>query len=270
MTHTHPRGAPAAGPALREMWRGRSAATAWRRPSDWYHPAVDGLIAAVVADDAPEAASARLGAARSAAGVGIAEAIDDLGCFYRCVDGQEPPLGMIRALCEGWADEQASGIALGSCLDPTSGLPTRDYLATRLVETYAAGRRAGIPAQESHVLLVLDATTPDPAPWSQVARSAAVGSALRDEFGDGQPLAACGPGVFVVLVDRVLLDDAGEAAADGPSPLDRVVTSTLAHVARQAMQLDVQDLVRHPPTMRVELLPDSYEDAVQLLVNLTR
>ena len=269
MTHTHPPGAPAAGSALRELWRGRSTTTTWRRPADWYHPAVDGLITAVAADDAPEAAAARLGAARSAAGVGIAESIDDLGCFYRCVDGQEPPVAMLRALCEGWADEQASGIALGSCLDPTSGLPTRDYLATRLAETYASGRRAGLPALESHVLLVLDATTPDPAPWSQVARSAAVGSALRDQFGDGQPLAACAPGMFVVLVDRALLDDA-PATTGGPSPLDRVVTGTLAHVARQSMQLDVQDLVRHPPTMRVESLPASYEDAVQLLVDLTR
>ena len=270
MTHIHPHGAQAVGPALRELWRGRSEASTWRRPADWHHPAVDGLIAAVTAGDALEVAVARLGAARAAAGVGVAEAIDDLGCFVGCVNGQEPPIALLRALCEGWADEQASGIALGSCLDPTSGLPTRDYLATRLVESYAAARRAGVPVRESHRLLVLDATTPDPAPWSRVARSAAVGAALHDQFGDGQPLAGLGSGVFVVLVDQAAMDDEEHSADGSPSALDQLVTSTLAQVARQAMLLDVQDLVRHPPTMRVELLPDSYEDAAQLLVDLTR
>jgi len=270
MTPNEPRGAPAAGAPLRERWRERSVASTWRRASDWRHPAVDGLVAAVLAGEGGEAAALRLGAARCAAGVGIAEAIDDLGAFYQCVDGGPPPTPMLRALCEGWTDEQASGIALGSCLDPSSGLPTRDYLATRLVETYAVCRRAGASPAQSHRLLVLDSASPSATPWSRLARSATVGAALRDQFGDVHPMASLGGDVFVVLVDETALDEEPSDDPDGPTALDRVVTRTLAHVARHALQLDVPELVRHPPRVRLEGLPAVYEDAERLLVDLTR
>jgi len=36
------------------------------------------------------------------------------------------------------------------------------------------------------------------------------------------------------------------------------------------LQLDVPELVRHPPRVRLEGLPAVYEDAERLLVDLTR
>ena len=229
----------------------------WLRPADWYHPAVDALVEAVLAGSDPCGAAERLGEVRGRDGVGITEAIDDLACLFRSAGVLQPPLAAVRALCAGWADAQAGPPSLGSCIDPESGLPTLDFLSTRLAETYGVAQRAGSCAQTSHLLLLVDVAAAEVSPWTRMARSAAVGAALRKAFGDGHPMATLGGGLFAVLTGR-----GGGLGAD--------VRGVRAHVAHQARLLDVGDLVRQPPRIWVEPLPGSHERAVQLLAELSR
>jgi hypothetical protein len=250
-------GIPALPPSLRESWRHQSEQSVWLRPSDWYHPAVDALVEAVLTSADASGAAARLGSDRGFDGVGIAETIDDLACLYRSTGIAEPPLAVVRALCEGWAEAQAGVPTSGSCIDPESGLPTRDFLGTRLAETYGVAGRAESSAGLTHCLLLVDVAAADVSPWTRMARSAAVGSALRDAYGLGHPMATLGGGLFAILTER------------GPG-LGGQVRAVRAHVTHQAGLLDVQDLVRQPPRLWFEALPGTHERAVQLLTELSR
>jgi hypothetical protein len=224
----------------------------WRRPSDWYHPAVDALIEAVLAGSDPCCAAGLLGMARGRDGVGIAESIDDVSCLFRSIGVPQPPLAVVRALCQGWADAQGAAVGSGSCIDAESGLPTRDYLETRLIETYGLADEAGSSAQVTRCLLLVDVATEELSPWVRMARSAAVGAALRAVYVRGHPMATLGNGLFAVLVER------------GVSPGNEVRTIR-AHVAHQADLLGIKEFVRQPPRIWVEPLPRTHDDAVMLL-----
>ena len=100
--------------ALRDRWRDESVRSVWLRPSDWYHPAVDALAAALLADGDRDAAAAELGRARGYDGVGIGETMDDLTCLYRTLGADEPPMAVLRSLCEGWADAQSGTMTEGT------------------------------------------------------------------------------------------------------------------------------------------------------------
>ena len=250
-------GIPALPPGLRESWRSQSEQSVWLRPSDWYHPAVDALVEAVLTGADPSSPAERLGTVRGFDGVGIAETIDDLACLYRSTGIAEPPLAVVRALCEGWAEAQAGVPTSGSCVDPESGLPTRDFLGTRLAETYGVAGRAGSAPDLTHCLLLVDVAVAEVSPWTRMARSAAVGAALRDAFGVGHPMATLGGGLFAILTER------------GPG-LGAQVRAVRAHVAHQAGLLEVDDLVRQPPRLWVEELPATHERAVRLLTELSR
>lgn len=229
----------------------------WLRPSDWYHPAVDAVVEAVTAGRDPSAAAERLGEVRGSAGVGISEAIDDLTCLYLSTGETEPPLAVVRALGEGWASAQGGALLTGSCLDPESGLPTRDYLVTRLAETYGAAERADTFAQLTHCLVLVDVAAAEVSPWSRMARSAAVGAALRNAYGEGHPMATLGGGLFAVLAER--------DAELGPG-----ISVARLEIAHQAELLDVENLLRQPPRVWTEQLPRTHERAVQLVADIAR
>ncbi|HWS59104.1 MAG TPA: hypothetical protein VN257_11235, partial [Actinotalea sp.] len=142
-------------PALRDQWRTETVESVWLRPGDWYHPAVDALTEALTGGVNPMAAAARLGAVRGAAGVGIAETLDDVAVLYRLLD-REPGLDAVRALCEGWAGAVEAAPVQAACIDPESGLPTLDYLAVRLGETYGEARRHAHHAFATHCLVLVD------------------------------------------------------------------------------------------------------------------
>ena len=250
-------GSPALPPTLRESWRSHSAESVWLRPADWYHPAVDALVEAVLAGTDPCPAAERLGEVRGHDGVGITETIDDLACLYRSTGIADPPLPAVRALCEGWSTAQVGGMVLSSCLDAESGVPTREYLATRLAETYGKAERADTFAQLTHCLVLVDVASVEVSPWGRMARSAAVGAALRSAYGDGHPMATLGGGLFAVLVPRGGGFGAGIAAIR-------------AHIAHQADLLHVDDLVRQPPRIWAEQLPRTHARAVQLIGELSR
>ncbi len=235
---------------LLERWRDESVASVWRRPSDWYHPTVDDLALALLLRDDPVPAAARLGYARGDAGVGVAETIDDLACLYRTTTGAQPPLEVLRALCTGWADAQAGGVALALGLDAGSGLPAADYLWLRLAECYP-------PDGPTGRLLVIDVAAGAPDGLSRLARSAAVGASLREVFGPARAMASLGSGVFVVLLD----DDEEH---DEPTARLRVL------VDEHVVGLGIQEVTRRPLRCWVEPVAATHEAATRRLSQLAR
>ena len=235
---------------LLERWRDESVSSVWRRPGQWNHPRGDDLALALLLQDDPVPAAARLGHARGDAGVGIAETIDDLACLYRTTTGAEPPLQVLRALATGWADAQAGGVALALGLDAGSGLPGGDYLRLRLTECYP-------PEGPTGRLLVVDVAAGTPDGLGRIARSAAVGASLREVFGAARAMASLGSGVFVVLLD----DD---------EPHDDAMARLRQRVDEHAVGLGLQDVTRRPLRCWVEPLPATHERAVQRLSRLAR
>ena len=241
---------------LREQWRAETVESVWLRPGDWYHPAVDALTEALSSGTSAAGAASRLGEVRGAAGVGIAEALDDLGVLYRLV-GRDPGLDVIRALCEGWSVAIEDAPTKIACLDPESGLPTSDYLAVRLGETYGAAGKHAHHAFVTHCLVLVDVATEDLAPWRRMARSAAMGRALTAAMTPGHPMAALGGGAFAVLVARDW--DLGE-----------VVRRMRTEVNEHAEELQITELLRQPPRIWIEPLPETHDRAVDLLNHLRR
>ena len=242
---------------LRERWRSESVASVWRRPSDWYHPAVDALAVAVLDDNDPSAAAWELGRARGEHGVGIGEALDDLVCLYRSTGRPMPPLDAVRALNEGWSDAQAELVTTGACVDPETGLPTRQYLAVRLAEAYRDAEQDDIDPALLHGLAVVDVAAGYVTGLMRAARSAAVGAALREAFGSGHPMATLGGGVFAVLTRTS--DD-----------VDARIADLRADIALRCDDVDVRVSTRQPVRVWVEPLPETHAEAVQRLQQLAR
>lgn len=247
--------------ALRERWRDASVRSVWLRPSDWYHPAVDALATAVLEAGDAEAAAEELGRARGHDGVGIGETVDDLACLYGALGAAQPPTAVLRALCEGWADAQAGTIAFGTALDPESGLPSRQYLAIRLAETYRDAllptQRTGSPADLGHHLVLIDVAAGDVDPFTRAARSAAVGAAMTTTYGEGHPMATLGGGVFAVLA----------RADEDPGP---PLGALQLEIDRRCELLQVRPSTRQPVRVWVEPLPATHELALQTLERVSR
>ena len=204
----------------------------------------------------PPAPPTELGHARGYDGVGIGETLDDLGCLYRTLGAAEPPLAVVRALCEGWADAQAGAVVFGAALDPESGLPSRQYLALRLAEAY---RDATLPTQRARTVADLgtissSSTSPtgDVDPFTRAARSAAVGAAMTQTYGDGHPMATLGGGVFAVLA----------RADEDPHP---PIEALHAEIDRRCELLKVRASTRQPVRVWIEPLPSTHEQAVRML-----
>ena len=242
--------------ALREQWRTETVESVWLRPGDWYHPAIDALTEALAAGTSANAAAYRLGQVRGAAGVGIAETLDDVGVLYRLV-ARDPGLDVVRSLCEGWASSLEAAPMQAACIDPESGLPTLEYLVVRLGETYGAATKHAHHAFVTHCLVMVDVATSDLPPWRRMARSAAMGRALTAALAPGHPMAALGGGAFAILVARDW--DLGET-----------VRHMRDQVNEHAEALHITDLVRQPPRIWIEPLPETHDRAVDLLSHLRR
>ncbi|MBD8057860.1 hypothetical protein IC607_02630 [Cellulomonas sp. JH27-2] len=247
---THVRLGGALLPAdLTQRWRDASIATVWRRASDWDHQAADDLAYAVAIGDDPRDSAWNLGRARGEIGVGIEEALDDVGCLYRVLGPHDPPPTVVRALAGGWADAQAGAVVAGPCRDPESGLPTGQYLAVRLAEA------AQHP--EPGRLLVVDVAARAVTPPVRLARSAAVGAALTSTYGSGHPMAALGGGVFAVL-ERGGLDD-----VDLTPVLRREIQARVADEP-------VRSATRCPVRIRSVDVPHDADEAELLVARLSR
>ncbi|WP_255371887.1 hypothetical protein [Cellulosimicrobium sp. CUA-896] len=245
-----------AAETLRDAWRETSVASVWRRPGDWYHPAVDALTEAMCDERDVTPAAERLGRARGESGVGIGETIDDVVCLCRAQD-DAPGVDLLRAVAVGWAEGYETTPLAPDVLDPESGLPTTQYLTHRLRETYGRAERTGVPVPRSHGLLVVDVALDDLTGWQRFARSAAMGRALTQTFGEGHPMASLGNGHFVVL---------GERDAD-----DEWLRTELRHrIERTGLSLGVSAILRRPPRLWTEPLPGTHAAAVELLSTLQR
>lgn len=253
---TPQQGADARTTDVRERWRAASLATVWVRAGDWYHAAVDALVEALTDGRSVVAPAERLGNARAAAGVGVAEAMDDVACLYSIIGLPVDPRA-IRAVAVGWVEEHDRVPFQTATNDPSSGLPTGDYLGERLRETYGVAARKGTDVRSTHCLLVLDVGLDNLDMWQRLARSAAIGRTLHQVFGDGHPMAAIGDGTFVVLCER------GPATAQLGQSLRRVVE-------RNAEVLGLTAEVRRPTRVWVERLPEAHDDALMLLDHLSR
>lgn len=203
------------------------------------------------------AAAARLGEARGSTGVGVGETIDDFACLFRAAGLDGPPLEAVRALCQGWADAVEAAPVFTQCVDPESGLPTVEYFAIRLAEVYGVAARRQVPAGETHALVVVDVATEHSAPWRRMARSAAMGRALGSAHGTGHPMASLGGGVFTVLIER-------------DETLGEQVRRLRDAVQLQATALRVGDIMRQPPRIWIEPLPETHAAAVEVLASLRR
>ena len=236
---------------LRDQWRRSSLASVWLRPSDWYHPAVDALAEAVLTGGDPTPPAQELGRARSYDGVGLGEALDDLACLYSSMGAHQPPMTVVRALCEGWTDEQAGAFTRCTSVDAETGLPTQQYLHLRLTEAYA--RAEGSPGS----LTVIDVAAGEVSGFLRAARSAAMGASLEVAFGPGWPMASLGGGVFVVV------------GLHDEDPADRIA-ALRAEVARRCCDVDVRVATRLPLRVTTHALPPTRSGAEALLTRLTR
>lgn len=224
-------------------------------------PAVEALAEAlaeeVVESRGVEAAADRLGRQRADEGVGLGEALDDLTSLYLAAGVLQPPLRVVRALAEGWADAGVAPVRTAGCEDALTGLATPAYLRTRLRETYAAAERSGVPACDSYCLVVLDGTLSPVDPLQRMARGVVLAAALSETFHSGEPLAALSGGRVVALVPR--------DASLGPA-VRRLRDAVEARVARAGLTA----AVRRPPRVWVEGLPADHTSAVSLLIELER
>ena len=176
---------------LRDTWRLRSLAGGWHAADDWHSQAVDAVAEAML-PGVPSAELARacgaLGRARAQAGVGVTETITDLAALYAVLDRGNPPLPLVNAIAEGWAEEGLARHADGRCEDPLTGLTTVPYLRTRLAEVYREADQLGTSPVSTH-RLVLISPVGRPDPWRRLAVDILLGHDLRAAFPGGDTLA---------------------------------------------------------------------------------
>jgi hypothetical protein len=241
--------------ALLRAWETASVDSVWLRPGDWYTPAAEALVEALEAGLDTSPSAYRLGQARSDAGVGITEAIDDMAVLFRAAGRESAPMRSIRSLCEGWTEGGSSSVVAPQMTDAESGLGTSEYLAHRLSEVYGAAERSGTHVKQTHAIVMIDVVVEDVDPWQRIARNAAVGEALRGAYGEGHPMARLGDGLYAVLVER------GERLGVG-------IASLRDHISERAVALKIGNLVRQPPRVWIETLPETHAYAVELLDSL--
>lgn len=197
---------------LQSRWRTASLASGWRFPSDWSLPEVARVCAAVAEDTGLDTAVRDLGAARAAAGVGLAETLTDLAALHAVLSAPEVadglvapcpdavPSRLVRLTSLGWADA-ALQPAGAEVRDPLTGLATAPYLRTRLHELYHRARALGAGVTD-HVLAVIRPDLTDLPSWARVACMVLIGQVLRTVFRAGETLALTGPSVAAVLTVR--------------------------------------------------------------------
>ena len=184
---------------LRAAWRRQSLSTGWLAEDDWWTAAVDAVAQAACRDGSLRQACTQLGRARAQAGVGISEALTDIGALFRVLDQGTPPLDVVTAVAEGWADAGLARLTGATCEDPLTGLVSFAYLRTRLREIYREYRQRGASPADTHRLVVVDLPK-RPDPWRRISLVILVGHDLRAAFPGGDTLALDRPGPAIALV----------------------------------------------------------------------
>ncbi|WP_026126524.1 hypothetical protein [Nocardiopsis xinjiangensis] len=180
---------------LRAPWGRRSRARGWAPPEDWWTPAVDAVCAAHLDGSDLTGPCARLGSARARGGIGVGQSLIDLAAFTDVAGWDAPPLELLRALAEGWAD---AGRGADTCQDPLTGLANDAYLRTRLAELYRCPEESEPAAAHHRLLLVSLAAGLDP--WRRTARLIVLGHELGRFFTRGESVCVLSRGRVAALV----------------------------------------------------------------------
>jgi GGDEF domain-containing protein len=255
--------------ALRARWRTASIANGWRFPSDWALPEVDTVCESLVGRQLElNAALASLARARAASGAGLEETLTDLAALHAVATHPEgvhglisadldaTPARLIRVAALAWADESFGEVSSPCATDSLTGLATPAYLRTRLGEVYRQAARAGHRAQDSHSLLVITLDLSEVEGLSRIMAMVLVADVLREVFGGGESCAVLGPSVAAVLAERE------------PTFGDRALTA--GWLLNERLPADPHLACAGAPSLRVLGLPDTEEDADQLLRHLGR
>jgi hypothetical protein len=207
----------------------------------------------------PEPALEALGAARAAAGVGLDEALADLGCLAAVLPEPLDPWLATQSLARGWADGATARMAPAPLMDPSADLATLAYLSVRLREVYAGARRTGVPVTLTHGLVVVDTALMCPDPWSRLQRGMELGAVFREVFDGGETLVSLGQnsGAALALVPRT-----AQLGASLRTLRDTLACRFAPFQARHA--------ARDPIRLWVEALPSDYDAALALLAELAR
>ncbi len=233
-------------------WRTAAATAGWAFPDDWYVPAVDAVCEAISAAGDVWAPAQRLGRARAAGGILLAESLADIDQLAALVHRRYvAPLR--RAVSLGWAEAFATPPV--TVTDPLTGLVTADYLRVRLGEVYRGAAAEGLSGNDSLALVVVRLDLAGTRGWHRTLPMMLVGDSMRMVFDGGQTLALLGESVAVTLTGR--------------NPMLGRQASLLGSAVEARLQADTQ-LSLPSPRVWVEALPPDHAAALDLLIELAR
>jgi hypothetical protein len=244
---------------LRDAWRELSLDRVWLRPNDWFTPEVDAVAEFLVAGGDAERALEALGAARAAAGVGLAEALEDLRCLSEVSPRSFDPWQSTQAVSRGWVEATAQDLRPAPLMDPGSDLATLAYISVRLREIYCEARQRRTKVALTHCLVIVDTAVTCTDPWGRLRRGMVLGAVFREVFDGGQPIASLGErsGAALAIVPRTRL-------------LGVTLRQLRLALAERLGELQVEGSARDPIRVWVEALPADYDAALALIAELAR
>lgn len=253
---------------LRARWRTASIAAGWRFPSDWGLPEVDAVCSSAVRRSDLAGALASLGRARAESGAGLEETLTDLAALHAVLtseddrdgliatDADAAPTPLVRAAALAWADASCGELRNAETTENLTSLSTHAYLRTRLGEVYRQAARDKVPVADTHSLLVVTLDLTTVTGWSRLMAMVLVADVLREVFDGGESIAILGPSVAVVLAERE------PAFGDRALNAGWLITDRLA--------VDPQLATGRRPLLRLQRLPDSQDEARNLLQRISR
>jgi GGDEF domain-containing protein len=155
-----------------------------------------------------------------------------------------------------WSDVLVQQLAQSEVHDGLTGLNNSAYLRARLREIYREAAAGGFEARSRYVLVVVDADLGHTTGWSRLAAMVLLADVLHTAFDGGQTLATIGPATMVVLAQR-------DGRLSERTAATRWLTTERLGVDPQLRQVGA-------PSVRLEPLPATHENACRLVAELAR
>jgi hypothetical protein len=199
-----PRNATPLTTRLTDRWCEVSLQTGWALPGAWWTSAAQTVVEALLDDDSHPEAYAELARQRAAAGVTLAETLDDLAALFVAARLGTPPYAITRAVSVAWVAAHQHAVEAIGCIDARHGLGTVAHVEARLSELYLEGARHGYSPAETHSLVVvqLREIRDSDDPWTDALRLSDVAQCLRTVFDAGQVMGLAGRDRVVVVAPR--------------------------------------------------------------------
>jgi hypothetical protein len=188
---------------LVDRWCEVSLQAGWALPGGWWTPATQTVVEALLDDDTHLEPYADLARLRAAAGVTLAETLDDLAALFVAARMGTPPYAITRAVSVAWVETYESTVE-SSCIDARHGLGSVAHVEARLGELYLEGARHGFSPAETHSLVVVQLREIGDGddPWTDALRLSDVAQCLRTVFAGGQVMGLAGTDRVVVVAPR--------------------------------------------------------------------